>query len=253
MKYIASMTTYPARFSSALLAIESINNQTIKPESLVIHISEEDWRQAQKDFIRPVKFRFKGKVIIEPCENLKPANKIIHTAKKFPEKNIITFDDDVLYPRNRAENLIEKHKLYPNNPICFRTRRVSFNKEQANPYSKWNLIHDRGGANYLNFPTSVSGSFYPAGIFPESFFDTQTYSQICQNNDDIWTYFHMLMSDLPFVSGGSEIVPTGVSGAQDSALWKRNVRLNGNDKIISDMEKRYGSIYSLIGDKSEGS
>ena len=245
MKYIASMTTYPARFNSALSAIESINNQTVKPDTLVVHISEEDWGQAEKDFIRPAKFRFKNRVIIEPCENLKPANKILHTAKKFPDRNIITFDDDVLYPRNRAETLIEKHKLYPDNPICFRTRKVSFDRKKVNPYSSWKLSYDKGGPNSLNFPTSVSGSLYPAGIFPESFFDVETYREICQYNDDIWTYFHMLMSDLPLVSGGSEIVPTGVNGAQDSALWKRNVRLNGNDEMISNMEKRYGSLYLL--------
>lgn len=245
MKYVASMTTYPARFNSALLAIESINNQSITPESLVIHISKEDWKQAERDFIRPAKFRFKGRVIVEPCENLKPANKIIHTAKRFPDKNIITFDDDVLYLRDRAEKLIEKHKLYPDNPICFRTRRVSFNGKKVNPYSSWKLLYDEGGPNSLNFPTSVSGSLYPAGIFSESFFDIETYREICQNNDDIWTYFHMLMNNTPIVSGGIEIVPPGISGAQDSALWKSNVRGNGNDKIIFDMEKKYGSIYSL--------
>jgi len=246
MKYIASMTTYPARFDFALKAIESINNQTVKPDTLVVHISEEDWGQAEKDFIRPAKFRFKNRVIIEPCENLKPANKIIHTAKKFPDRNIITFDDDVLYPRNRAESLIEKHKLYPDNPICFRTRRISFDGDKINPYSSWKISYDEGGPNSLNFPTSVSGSLYPAGIFPESFFDVDTYREICQNNDDIWTYFHMMMKDLPFVSGGLEIVPPGISGAQSSALWKSNVSQKGNDAMIKELEQKYGSIWDLV-------
>jgi hypothetical protein len=211
----------------------------------VIHISEEDWKQAEKDFIRPAKFRFHDRVIIEQCENLKPANKIIHTAKKFPEENIITFDDDVIYPRDRVEILANRHKEYPKNPVAFRNRRVSFTGEKIIPYSQWKLQHDKYGPNSLNFPTTVSGSLYPAGIFPESFFDIQTYKSICLNNDDVWTYFHMLLNDTPFVSGGIEIAPKSVEGSQGSALWKSNVSHGRNDQIISDMEKRYGSIYSL--------
>jgi len=245
VRYIASMTTYPARFNHALKAIESIQLQTIKAKTLVVHISEEDWRQAEKDFIRPVKFRFHNKVIIEPCENLKPLNKILYAAKRFPEENIVTFDDDVIYPRDRVERLINRHKEYPQNPIAFRVRKVSFSEHKVEPYSQWKLGHDKGGPNPLNFPTSVSGSLYPAGIFPESFFDAETYKSICLNNDDVWTYFHMLLSDTPFVSGGIEIAPKSVEGSQRSALWKSNVSLGGNDEIVSDMEKRYGSIYSL--------
>lgn len=246
MKYFASMTTYPARFKSALTAIESIYNQTKKPHALVINISEEDWKAAELDFIRQAKFAFKGWVIAEPCVNLKPANKIIPTAQKHGDNIIVTFDDDIIYPPDRVEKLIEKHREYPDSPIAFRTRLVSFDKEKVNAYGSWHISRGDDVPNKLNFPTSVSGSLYPANFFPESFFKIEKYIELSYDNDDIWTYFHVLLKGSAFVKGGTEVVPPGVPGSQKSALWKSNVSKGGNDAIIERLEKEYGSLWELI-------
>lgn len=245
MKYIASMTTYPGRFKSALKAIESINNQTKKPRALVINISEEDWSAAKLDFISQAKFVFKGWLIVEPCINLKPANKIIPTAQRHGDSLIVTFDDDVIYPVDRVEKLLEKHNEYPNNPIAFRTRKITFDRQKPMPYGSWHISYDIQGPNKLNFPTSVSGSLYPPNFFPESFFDINKYIELSHNNDDIWTYFHVLLKGSAFVKGGKEIVPPGVPGSQESALWKSNVSKGGNDAIVSRLEKEYGSLWEL--------
>lgn len=239
------MTTYPARFKSALAAIESIQNQTIRPSALVINISEEDWSAAEKDFNRQAKFKFKGWVIIKPCLNLKPANKIIHTAREYGDKVIITFDDDILYPKNRVEELFNKHLEYPNNPIAYRTRKIGFTGNSVDPYGSWKLSYQQEGPSKLNFPTSVSGSLYPPYFFPEDFFNTEKYRILSHDNDDIWTYFHVLLKGSAFVRGGEEIVPPGVPGSQESALWKKNVSRGGNDAIIARLEKEYGILYNL--------
>lgn len=239
------MTTYPARFNSALVAIKSINKQTIKPHALIINISEEDWQAAKSDFIDDAKLAFDGEVIVEPCVNLKPANKIIPTAQKYKDNIIVTFDDDIVYPSDRAEKLIEKHNEYPQNPIAFRTRRVSFDNEKPMPYGSWQIAYDVEGPNKLNFPTSVSGSLYPSNFFPDSFFDIDNYVKLSHSADDVWTYFHVLLKGSAFVKGGTETVPPGVPGTQESALWKSNVSRGGNDKIIAELEKEYGSLYCL--------
>jgi len=245
MKYVASMTTYPERFKFALDVIKNINTQSIKPKTLVINISQEDWKKAELDFIHQAKFLFSNHLIIKPCVNLKPANKIIPTAKDYGDNVIITFDDDIAYPRNRAEELINKHKEFPKNPIAYRTRYVSFDGEKTNPYSSWKITGSQDRPDKLNFPTSVSGSLYPANFFTQSFFDTDSYIKLSHNNDDIWTYFHVLLQGSAFVCGGNEIVPPGIKGSQESALWKSNVSENGNDNIIKELEKEYGSLFQL--------
>ena len=246
MKYIASMTTYPERFRSALDVIRNINTQSIKPKALVINISQEDWKKAELDFIHQAKFLFSNHLIIKPCVNLRPANKIIPTAKEYGDNIIITFDDDVAYPRNRAEELLNKHKEFPQNPIAYRTRKVLFKGEDVIPYSQWSLSYDSEGPNGFNFPTSVSGSLYPKNFFASDFFDTEKYVRLSYTNDDIWTYFHVLKQGSSFVRGGIEMTPPSVKGSQNSALWKTNVSQGGNDKIISDMELEYGKIFELI-------
>ena len=245
MKYVASMTTHPPRFEYALEVIKLIERQTKKPKALVINISEEDWRRAELDFIHVAKFLFSNHLIIKPCVNLKPANKIIPTAQKYGDEVIITFDDDIQYPLNRAEELLKMHQKYPNNPIAYRTRLVGFDGKNTLPYSSWRLSYENENPSKLNFPTSVSGSLYPANFFPESFFDIQACQDLSHDNDDIWTYFHVLLKGSAFVKGGTEIVPPGIPGSQGSALWKNNVSAGGNDAIISRLEKEYGTLWEL--------
>lgn len=251
MKYIASMTTYPDRFESALIAIKSISNQTKKPHALVVNISEEDWNSAQIDFIKQVKSTFDGLIMVEPCINLKPANKIIPTAQKYGDHVIITFDDDIIYPMDRSERLLQKHEEYKDYPIAFRTRKIMFNKDKLSSYASWSLSHNTEGPNKLNFPTAVSGSLYPANFFPESFFDTEKYITLSHDSDDIWTYFHVLLKGSAFVKGGDEVVPPGVPGSQKSALWKSNVSKGGNDIILARLEKEYGKLWDLTRENND--
>lgn len=42
---------------------------------------------------------------------------MIPALKEFPDDNIVTFDDDILYPPNIIERLIKKHQKYPH-AIC---------------------------------------------------------------------------------------------------------------------------------------
>lgn len=250
MKYFATMTTYPARFDHALIAIDSINKQSIKPKALVINIAEEDFRAAEKDFINKAKFIFNNWLIINKCINLKPANKIVHTAKEHGDNVLVSFDDDVIYPNDRAAKLLAMHQKFPDHPIAYRTREVQFDGEKVKPYSSWPFNKSLGSPKKTIFPTSVSGSLYPSDFFSEEFFDIDTYIKLSHNNDDIWTYFHVLLQGSEFVAAGTEPVPTSIDGSQKSALWKTNVSKNTNDKIISALEKRYGALYNLTNDYS---
>lgn len=248
MTYIASITTYPARFEYFLEAVRSIDRQTVRSKALVVNIAKEDMLAAEKDLVRRTKFVYSRKIIFQYVDNLRPANKIIPTAKNFPNDIIVTFDDDILYPNDRVKILMNYHKLFPNNPIAYRTRQVEFKGDKPTSYNSWKLSYHIKGPSPLNFPTSVSGSLYPPGIFPEEFFDTETYKQICYTNDDIWTYFHMLKNRTAFVKAGNEIKPPDIDGSQNTALWRSNVAKGSNDTMIEGMEKRYGKIHDFLGD-----
>jgi hypothetical protein len=246
MTYIASITTYPARFEYFLKAVKSIDMQSVRSKFLVVNIAKEDMLAAEKDLVRRTKFAYSKRIIFQYVDNLRPLNKLLPTAREFPNETIITFDDDILYPKDRVKTLMNYHQLFPNNPIAYRTRQVEFKGTDPKPYNSWKLSYHIKGPSPLNFPTSVSGSLYPAGIFSEEFFDTDTYKELSYTNDDIWTYFHMLKNKTPFVKAGNEVKPPDIDGSQATALWRGNVAKNNNDKMIKDLEKRYGKIYDFV-------
>jgi hypothetical protein len=241
MTYIASITTYPRRFPYFLKALKSIQEQTAKPEMIVVNIAAEDWEAAEKELLGmdhtvPLMFQRVEK-------NLRPANKLIPTVKSFGG-TIITFDDDIIYPKDRAEHLLAYHKKYPYLPISFRTRLVSFTGQRVDPYSSWKICAGEYGPDPLHFPTGVSGALYPETIFDDEWLDEDKYLLLSETNDDIWNYFHTLRMGLVFVRAGLEVVPPSIREAQATALMTRNL-VHNNDAIIKKLERWYGSLYNL--------
>lgn len=250
MNLIASMTTYPARFKYAQIAIESIYYQTKRPDIMVINIAEKDWNEANKNFIHENKEKFPNWIVFDKCIDLKPAKKIIPTAKKYKDSSIITFDDDIIYPKDRVEIVFKKHIQYPNNPIAYRVREVSFKNDRVSPYSSWTFPKNFDDPKKTNFGTNGACSLFPINFFSNDFFNIEKYIKLSYTADDIWIYFHVLKQNSAFVQAGFEPVPPTIPGSQKiSPLWKHNVSRGNNDYIINNLEKEYGTIYELAGMK----
>jgi hypothetical protein len=243
MNYIASLTTYPLRFPSALIALQSIVRQTVEPDQIIVNVYEGDWEEAENNFIKKAK-SISQNILIEKCSDLRPGNKIIPTAKKYKDNLIITFDDDVIYPKNRAKVLIDKHLIYPNNPILYRTRFVKFNGTETAPYQEWPLCQGENAPHSLHFPTGVSGALYPPNFFNLAFFDEEEYKALSHEGDDLWIYFHTLLQGSAVVKASNDPSTESVPESQSFALWKNNI--HRNDLMIKLLESRYGRIFDLV-------
>ncbi len=118
-RIIISMTTSPKRINKISECINSLENQTIKPDLYFINLPNIFKRDGSK-FSDIPKFLLKDNIILNFCEDLGPATKIVPTCKNdIVRENDIIFsvDDDISYPDKIIQLYLKYHSLYPNHVI----------------------------------------------------------------------------------------------------------------------------------------
>ena len=113
------MTSWKKRIDNVPFVIESILHNTIKPDLIVLNLSEEEFPLKEHEI--PVAIRdFVTKGILEiiwTSGNFKAFKKFIPTMKKYPTDVIIAIDDDFIYPEDLIKTFIDKHKQSPDSPL----------------------------------------------------------------------------------------------------------------------------------------
>lgn len=95
---IVSLTSYGCRVNSVALTIESIFQQTVKPNRIILWLSSDEFLCLEDLPYSLRKLQERGLDILF-CEDIRSFKKLIPTIKLYPEADILTIDDDVLYPR----------------------------------------------------------------------------------------------------------------------------------------------------------
>jgi len=115
-----SITTIPQRLKNVTKSIESLLNQTKKPDKIFINIpfKYERFSEIIKEDQIP---KFDSKVVeVTRCEDCGPATKLLGSLSKF-EKNslVILADDDHIYSNYMVEKFFHFYSRSPNNAYSF--------------------------------------------------------------------------------------------------------------------------------------
>lgn len=191
MDFIFSLTSYPARFPYLSQVIDSLINQKIQAKNIVLNISKEDRKAFNLNLGPTVEINF--------VDDLKAAKKLIPTLIKYPNENIITVDDDTVYPNDLSEKLIAGYLNNPGNIIAGRARKIT--KDSDNnflPYMKWPLLFNGYSSSPGLMPTGVGGVFYPANIFHKDVLNSSIYKDYL-TTDDFWWYAQARRNGISFV------------------------------------------------------
>lgn len=232
---IVSLTTYPKRFNIVYLTIESLMNQTIKPDKIILWLAKDELNEGkipQKIF----KLKSRGLEIRIVNENLRSYKKLIYTIKEFKESNIITCDDDVIYPKFFIEGLYSKFKEFPNAIIAYRCAFMKkVNDHQLETYLNWGPPENNQPSFNL-FPTGVGGILYPSNSLHNKVLDKELFLNLSPIGDDIWFKAMALLNNTKtvMVNEKSTEFPT-IQGSQDDALWHVNVNEYKNDEQIRNV------------------
>lgn len=183
---IVSLTTFPARISTVWITIETIFQQELLPDRIILWLAKEQFPNGEADLPETLKRQVARGLEIRFCEDIKSHKKYYFAMKENPESIIITVDDDVFYHNDMIKNLIKLHKLYPKDIIANSAQEIP-NDFSIVP-SKWNTPH----FNHVNEKFAkcrilgISGILYPPHCLYRDVYNDDLRKRLCPWADDLW-------------------------------------------------------------------
>lgn len=235
--YVVSLTTYPARVGNVWRVIEMAANQRgIKEKyAICLYLIKSEFEGV--DLPAKIKeLQARGLTVKFNEENLKCHNKYFYAFKDYPEKTVITIDDDLQYNHHTISELIKKNKEYPDCIIYNRGNRILKNE----PYNNWSFVENMACPQQDVFPTGVGGVLYPPHCCNEFVTDMGVIKKTCLRADDLWLNFMSRLNHTKVVQSGLKstymVLP---DTSQQTALWLVNndVIQVGNDVQINEITK----------------
>jgi hypothetical protein len=246
---IVSLTTYDKRIYDVHLTIQSIMEQTMKANRIILWL---DYSFKQKILPKALQLLQKKGLEICYCKDIRSYKKLIPSLQKFPDDVIITIDDDVIYEFDILERLIISYINNPNFIYCTRQHVMRKNDScKLLPYENWLWASPSTDANIMNFPTGVGGVLYPPHSLDKEVFNESVFLDICKYADDIWFKAMSLkngtLSKKVYTHSPTSCDYIEIENVQDIGLRNINTSLGTrlNDKQIKAVFQKY-NLYKLL-------
>jgi glycosyltransferase involved in cell wall biosynthesis/FMN phosphatase YigB (HAD superfamily) len=172
---VVSLTSIPHRMLTIGQCIDSLVEQTRRPDKVLLWLSTENFPNREADVPAEVLERQDGCFQINWVDgDIAPHKKYFYAMQEYPEALVVTVDDDVVYEENLVETLYEGHVANPHAIICQRANLALFRPDGTlRSYDGW--VYDcnylRGKASYQLLPTGIGGVLYPPHSLPAATFD----------------------------------------------------------------------------------
>lgn len=237
---IVSLTSYGRRIHEVFLSIESIMQQTMKPNRIVLWLDES---YKDKPLPQSLLIQKNRGLEIAFCPDIKAYKKLIPQMRQTPNDAIITIDDDILYDYDVLEHLIQAYIAEPDVIHCCRVHKIGLCSDGSFlPYEGWEKRCSETGTNRLHFITGGAGALYPPGSLDKEVFNDDVFMSICPDADDVW-FTAMAIKKGTSINKVFTRDKKGEDYFYNTQLGDRlsykNVTLGGNDRQLQAVFSKY--------------
>lgn len=189
---IVSITSYEERFSDLVLSLYSIFNQSVKPDRVILWLSDKipDLTYLPYEITKYIKNGLEIKFV----KDINSYTKIIYALKNFPNAVIVTADDDVYYHADWLKKLYYSYISHPKDIQVHRAHRIKMSGQKIAPYDTWTRHVNEEDARYTNFLTGVGGVLYPPSCFTKEVLREDIFLKNSPYADDVWLWVMALLS-----------------------------------------------------------
>ena len=248
MNLVVSMTSYPARIGVAHYALFSVMSQSLKPDAVILWLTEEEFPGKEKDVPEEVlRLRDNG-LTIGWTENLRSYTKLVPSLRAYPDSVIVTADDDLFYLNGWLERL---HADYENNGRrtmvhAHRAHRIALDDRMLpRPYADWTPAKQNlPGASFLNFATGFGGVLYPPGALHPDAVDAAKFLALAPHADDVWFWAMAVLNGtmVRLIDTFLTLYPGLNPRDLPHNLWTYNILEGGNTVQMANVLEAYPEI-----------
>lgn len=246
---VVSLTSYGAGVKRcAPYAVYSVLKQDVRPYKVILWLDETKW--SMNNVPKLMKRLIRSGLEIRFCHDVKSHTKLLPALKAYPDKVIVTVDDDLYYSRNFLTTLYEAYQTDKKSIHALKVQYPTYGPDGIlEPHRKWMLsymIRD-------NFPYDArkimalgyGGVLYPAGAFDEEVFNEKVFMRLCPYADDIWFFAMALKKGTlrKYVLGKNVsyyAVDFFYQYFHTSALHDINIVQDRNSSQMTDVLRYYG-------------
>lgn len=243
---IVSLTTYGRRIYDVCFTIESLMQQTFKANKIILWLDEETMKKTLPESLSK---QIKRGLTIMQTKDIRSYKKLIPALSIFPNANIITVDDDLIYDFDIIERLVKAHLEDPLSIHSCRIHSMTFDSNnKLKSYEDWNWC--KASSSKRNFITGGGGTLYPPRSLAAEVLNEEAFTSLCPTADDVWFTAMAKLKGTPIkkvetrsVIGEDYVYNIDV---QDMGLLNINVGKKGkNNEQIEAVFSRY-NIFELI-------
>lgn len=231
---IISFTSFPKRIGYVWMTVESLLRQEYLPERIILYLSKDQFPDGNTGLPKSLlKMCSRGLDIRFVEGDLRSHKKYFYAFQEFPDKVIITVDDDALYPEDLIKTLWKLHLENPEAIIGNRAKRIY---SSIPVYEHWPQICGKIKCRDLLF-IGCAGILYPPHVMHEDVFDVDLIKKLAFSADDIWLSCMARLNHADMMSTGYDyhhlqvLIPGNVTLIGVNAL--------GNNRETVDKINRY--------------
>lgn len=218
-KLIVSLTSFPARINTVHITINTLLNQTIKPDKLILWLTESQFPNKENDLPDALLNLKDLGLEIKWSEDLKSYKKLVPALKEYPNDIIVTADDDLYYQKDWLESL---YSAYLKNPNYIYTRRACSVNLKNNIFSvSPHYANENYAPTFLNQLMGGAGTLYPPNSLHSDIFNTDLIKTLIPTHDDIYFWIMAILNGKKIcLIKNKDVNIYTVEGSQTSALCK---------------------------------
>ena len=249
---IVSLTSYPARINSVHITINTLLQQSLKPNKVILWLASEQFPNKENDLPNNL-LRLKDYgLTIEWCDkDLKSYKKLIPALLKYPNDIIVTADDDVYYQKNMLESLYESYLKNPENIYVKRSVKLQIKNNNIESISSRKYFYKHlTEPSYFNQIMGGSGCLYPPNSLYKDCTNIDIINETIPTHDDayFWTMAVLNKTKIQVIGGFDENLYF-VDGTQNVGLI--NLNKDGEDGITLEnaykiMAEKYPSLLMIL-------
>lgn len=213
---IISFTSFPARIKDVWKVVESLKNQSVLPEKIILWLSEVQFPTREtipESLWKEEDDLFEVRMV---DEDIRSHKKFYYVMQEYPDKTFVTCDDDIYYHPDMLKNLVDGSKKFPGCVIANTTRYIQFDEDQKLlPYNSWRVTQKPFASKDL-IQIGVGGVLYPPHVLHELTLRKDLFFSLTPMADDIWLNSMARLNGIPVVKTAMQLLPLPIENGSPS-------------------------------------